>query len=139
MSYNNATKAHAPPPSSCVTVLRCRDKFILDPEPLDALFAHKDTAAAEAAVCRALEEIASRLDRLQLARTSGRLELMVEPARRIGGIAGGLGLTGVQQIAGHVADASSSQSGVAVSATMARLERCFDQAISGIWDFRMYR
>ena len=53
-------------------------------------------------------------------------------------IAGGLGLVGVQEVARHVADAAASQSGVAVSATMARLERCFDRAVSDIWDFRAY-
>ena len=36
-----------------------------------ALFNAQDEAAAEATVCRALEEIAARLDRLQLARSAG--------------------------------------------------------------------
>lgn len=136
MTYFTPIEAPAPCTIPRIAVLRCRDEFALDPGPLKALYAAKSHADAEASVCRALEEIASRLDRLHVARTSGQYDKIAEPARRVGVIAGGLGLTGIQQIAEDVAVAAEGRSGVAVSATMARLERCFDQAVSGIWDYR---
>jgi len=138
MTYNSALEATEPDTVARVTVLRCRDDFVLDPSPLTALFATKAAEDAEASVCRALEEIATRLDRLHMARTAGHFDQIPDHARRVSVIAGGLGLIGVQATARSVADAAVTQSGVAISATTARLERCFDQAVTGIWDFRIY-
>lgn len=127
-----------PNPAHRVAVLRCRDSFSIDPGPIRALYAAQDAKVVEAVVCRALEEIAMRLDRLQLARTSGSFDMIGEPVRRIGAIANGLGLTDVRRVAAAVADAAGSRDAVAVSATMSRLERCFDQAMSAVWDYRQY-
>lgn len=137
MTYHSPSLAIAPIQPSRVVVLRCRDAFQIDPMPLRALFASQPDQLAEATVRRALEDIASRLDRLQLARVTETYDQIGAPARRIAGIAGGLGLVDVQMVAHAVADAAASGSVVALSATLARLERCFDQAVSAVWQVRM--
>ncbi|MEL6571698.1 MAG: hypothetical protein AAFQ64_08580 [Pseudomonadota bacterium] len=84
-------------------------------------------------ICRALEDVAVRLDRLQAARVAGAFEYMCSSARRIAVIAGGLGMTDVAHAARHVGCAADSGSAVAVAATLARLERSFDAGISAVW------
>lgn len=108
----------------------------MDPAPLRTLFAALPDHEAEDIVCRALEDIASRLNVLQAARTAGAFAEIRAPARRVGVIAGQIGLTEISLVAGHAAKASEMRCGVALGATMARLERAFDAAVSQIWDFR---
>lgn len=139
MTYHISSLAIAPSQPSRVVVLRCRDTFHIDPTPVQALFSGQPDHVAEATVRRALESIAARLDRLQLARRTGDYEQIGDPARRIAGIAGGLGLVDVQRVAYSVANAAMSGSGTALGATLARLERCFDDAVSAVWDVRMRR
>lgn len=137
MTYHSPSLAFAPVQPSRVVVLRCVDRFNIDPAPVQALFASHLDHAAEATIRRALEDIAARLDRLQLARSKGAYDQMSDSVRRIVGVAGGLGLVDLQRIAGSVADAAASGCGVGVSATLARLERCFDQAVTDVWQVRM--
>ena len=110
MTYHTPTLAIAPSQPSRVVVLRCRDTFQIDPVPVRALFTGQPEHVAEATVRRALESIAARPDRLQLARRTGAYDEIGDPARRIASIAGGLGLTDVQRIAGSVANAALSGS-----------------------------
>lgn len=110
----------------------------MDPAPLTAFYATHSDEEGEAMICGALEDIAIRLDRLQMARSAGAYDELIGPARRIAAIAGGLGLIDVATAAGHVGNAADSGSGVAVAATLARLERGFDAAISSVWEFRLF-
>lgn len=138
MTYHSPHLAAVPDTPFRVAVLRCRVEFNIDPAPLTALFAAQSREEAEATVCRALEEIAARLDRLQLARTAAAYDEIAAPARRIVSVAGGLGLVDVQTAAEHVALSAKSGSGVALSATLSRLERAFDLSVSGVWDFQKF-
>lgn len=108
----------------------------MDAAPLSVIFAELPEHEAEHIVCRALEDVAGRLDALQAARRTGELDQICVPTRRIGAIALGIGLTDVASAADHVACAAEAGNGVAVGATMARLERAFDTAVSHVWDFR---
>jgi hypothetical protein len=110
----------------------------MDPDPLRTLFAALPDDEAESIVCRALEDIAAKLDGLQNARTSGAFADITAPARRLAAVADQIGLTEVALVARHTATASDMQCGVALGATLARLERAFDAAVSHIWDFRHY-
>lgn len=118
---------------SSVTVLRCPDQLDLDPEPILTFAQSHSPDEVEEMICRALEDIAVRLDRLQAARAAGAFEHMCNPARRIAVIAGGLGMRDVVHAAHHVGGAAESGSAVAVSATLARLERNFDASIGAVW------
>ena len=123
-------------PLPSVAVLHCRQVAQLDPDPVDHIFSVKGQAAAEEIICRVLEDIAYRLDALQVAMAAHKFEEIATPARRIVQVAGQIGLTDVSLAAGHVALAAMQADGVALSATMARLERGFDMAVTEIWNFR---
>ncbi|MFT4701827.1 MAG: hypothetical protein ACI9ND_003090 [Yoonia sp.] len=121
-----------------IAVLRCREKFTMNAAPLQILFGTLSDHEAEDIVCRALEDVAGRLDRLQSARATGAFSEIVIPAKRIAAIADQIGLTEVALVSRHIADASETRCGVALGATLARLERAFDAAVSHIWDFRQF-
>ena len=119
-----------------VSVLHCRQTASLDPCPVDHIFAVKGQAEAEEIICRVLEDIAHRLYALQVAKYYHAFDQVAKPARRITQVAAQIGLTDVSRTAAHVATAVRQADGVALSATLARLERGFDIAVTEIWTFR---
>lgn len=128
--------AHVAEPDHDIVVLRCPDQLQFDPAPINRLFAQKTTAEAEEVVCRVLEDIAMRLDMMQTELRQSSFAAMLKPARRISLIAEQIGLTEVATAADHVANCLQQRDGIALEATMARLERGFDVAVSEVWNFR---
>jgi hypothetical protein len=116
--------------------LNCAMQLQFDPQPLHQLFAKNDVHVAEEVVCRMLEDIALRLDMLQRELTATAFAQMDKPARRVSLVARELGLTEVMNSAQHVRVCLSQGDAMALQATMARLERGFDVAVSEIWNFR---
>lgn len=123
-------------PATTVTFLRCKDLVVLDRDPVFEILATRGALTGEAIICRALEDIALRLDTLQDAVRAHGFEAVEKPAKRIQHVGAQLGLTDVIRSAAHVATAARQSDGVALSATMARLERAFDVAIAEVWRFR---
>jgi len=138
MTYHSPITAFVPHHPARIAILRCRDDFHMDPAPLTAMFASHSEKDAEAMVCRALEDMALRLDRLQAARRAGDYAEIPHSAKRIAAIAAGLGLTEVKTVAKNIAQAAESGCGIALGAVTARMERCFDTAVSQVWEFRRY-
>lgn len=95
-----------------------------------------DRLKAEDVMCRMLEDVAAQLDLLQHSRTRHDFQAMRRPSRRIKMVATHLGLTELGLAAGHVCQAAQQRDGIALDATMARLERGFDMAVSEVWNFR---
>jgi len=83
-----------------------------------------------------LEDIAMRLDMLQHALAAHEFSKMDRPAMRVGVVADQIGLTEVSIAASHVSDCLAQNDGIALDATMARLERGFDMAVTEVWNFR---
>ena len=108
----------------------------VDPAPLTQLFDHTPHHEAEDTLCSMLEEIAGCLDRLQRGLACHDFKQMQAPTRRVVQIAEQIGLIEVSAAAQHVATCLSQSDGVALDATMARLERGFDIAVTQVWDFR---
>jgi len=129
-----------PPPvpaaSSDVVVLPCALQLHFDASPLVRLFAERDMHEAENIVCRMLEDIALRLDMLQSGMAEQNFATMHRPAQRIGAVADQIGLLEVAVAASHVRACLTQNDGIALEATMARLERGFDAAVSEVWTFR---
>ena len=119
-----------------VVALNCPLQLVFDPVPLQHLFHQKDLHIAEEVVCRMLEDIALRLDMLQRGLAARAFPKMERPAKRVGLIAKQLGLIEVAMTADHVRTCLAQVDGVAIEATMARLERGFYVAVSEIWNFR---
>lgn len=134
----NITQFLAPVPDTenDIIVLRCADPLHFDPSALNRLFAEKDPDEVEEVVCRVLEDIAMRLDMLQQGRSQSDFAAMCKPARRIATVAGQIGLTEVAIAAEHVITCLEQVDGVALEATLARLERGFDIAVSEVWNYR---
>ncbi|MCG3269423.1 hypothetical protein [Yoonia sp. I 8.24] len=119
-----------------VITLRCPDRLQFDAIPLQRLFAAKSESEAEAIVCRVLEDLALRLDVLQKGLASQNLAMMLKPCRKIRLIAEQIGLTEIAITADHVQICLRQADLTALAATMARLERGFDAAVSEVWNFR---
>lgn len=125
----------APKPTT-LSVLSFQAERQIDPVPYQTLMAEKGVDETEELICRVLEDIALRLDILQLVVADHQFEEIAKQTRRIQQVALGIGLTSVQSIAKGAALAAVQQDGVAVHAIVGRLERSFDAAVSEIWEHR---
>lgn len=135
MKHDTCLLAPMPAVEPAVTVLNCPAALRLDPEPLMQIFADQGEVAAEETVCRALEDLARRINDLQSPRERCAFAEIGKPVRRIAAIASQIGLIEVAIAAEGVAKTAQQRDGVALEATMARLERGFDSAISQVWNF----
>ena len=125
-------------PDRDVAFLRYPDRRHFDPGPLKHLFAHKAAPDAEEIVCRVLEDIAMRLDVMQTEMAQNAFDKILRPAHQVKVVADQIGLTEVVVSVSHVASCVQQRDGIALEATMARLERAFDRAVSEVWNFRDY-
>ena len=123
------------PIAFAVTVLECPSPLIFDRDVLAELFARMDRVEAEDTVCRVLENLAERINDLQDARWRAAFGEIEDPANRIGVIADQIGLTEVAIAAWHVGSAAAQSDGIAMEATMARLERALDRAVTQVWNY----
>ena len=119
-----------------VHVLQHHCDLQLDPAPLADIYASKGEIAASETVCRALEDMAERLNRLVLSHARAENCELVAPASRIAAIADQVGLIDVAKSARSVAACAEQNNAVALDATLCRLERCFDIAINQVWSFQ---
>ncbi|WP_386680219.1 hypothetical protein [Loktanella sp. R86503] len=119
-----------------VTVLECNQNPLMDPAPLSEIYRDLGDKMAEETICRALEDLAIRLNRLQDMRAAAQYDELARQSNRLAAVAQGIGLTEVSTAARHVATCALQKSAVALEATMCRLERGFDLAITQVWDFR---
>ena len=129
---------HMTEPDPDVVFLRCPDQLHFDPKPLKHLFAHKAAPDAEEIVCCVLEVIAMRLDVMQTEMAQNAFDKIPRPANQIKVVADQIGLKEVVVSVSHVASCVQQRDGIALKATMARLERAFDRAVSEVWNFRDY-
>jgi hypothetical protein len=116
-----------------VTLLDCRGQFDFDAGPLTDLAARSGRLAAEQIASRVLEDLALRLGGLQDARQNADFAQLPKQALRIAAVAGQIGLSELACAARHVATSATQADGVAVEATLHRLERAFDLAVTQIW------
>lgn len=123
-------------PSGDVIALCCLHSPQFDAQPLRDLFAQKEPHVAEEIICRMLEDIAMSLDQLQRGLAARAFDQMRKSARRAAVVATQLGLTEVALAATHVKTCLAQHDGIALEATLARLERGFDVAVNTVWEAR---
>lgn len=136
MKQNMIPLADPGPTPSPVRVLQFKGQLWLDPEPLSDLLVAYGEDAAEDTVCRTLADIGGRLTDLRTIHQQCRFEDMIKPARRISAISGQIGLTELALAAENVSIAARQKDGIALEATVGRLERCFDLAMTEVWSFQ---
>jgi hypothetical protein len=126
---------HPDSPRLCEVVsLRCHERAQCDTAVLARAFADRPLCEAEDMLCSILESIAEWMDVLQQGQSGDSAK--VKAARRISLVAGQIGMTDVALVAGHVLYCVKSGDRTALAATIARLERAFDLAVTEIWNFR---
>lgn len=117
-----------------ITELRFAEVVRLDSDQLDNLIRTLGPRAAEDIVCRAIEDLASRLTRCERAATRRELGELRKELRGLRDLAGELGMTAVKTTAGFVRDCINAGDMVALDATVARLVRLGDLSLYAVWD-----
>ncbi|WP_052700951.1 hypothetical protein [Loktanella sp. S4079] len=123
-------------PYDDIAVLCCVDRLLFDPKPINQLIASKSITEAEEIICRVLEELAAHITALQRQLARRDLAAMLRPCRKVRLIADQIGLIEMAVTADHIQTCLKQADGVALEATMARLERAFDFAVIEVWNFR---
>jgi len=128
--------AEMAPVGSSVTVLQFKGHLRLNPDPLADIYATQGEDVAEDIVCRTLADLANRISDVQEIHERCAFADMPLPARRISAVAGQIGLLEVSIAAAHLGNAAAQGNGIAIEATLSRLERCFDLAMTEVWNFQ---
>lgn len=119
-----------------ITVLRPNESVRLDAERLSGLYRQLGEAGASDVVCRAMEELATRLSIVSAAFRRGEMDVVHKGARGLVAIADQVGMTSLAQVSADVRDCAASQDEVALGATLARLERIGARSLTAIWDLQ---
>ena len=117
-----------------ITPLRCRSSSDIDLPLLLSLGDRLGPQAATEVVCDRLEQIALLLCDIAAVATAPPYGPVAERAQRLSALAAEIGLRELAQIARHVADCAGRADSIALAATRARLERCFEAVVTSIWD-----
>ena len=117
-----------------VTPLRQRELVQLDTARLETLYRQLGAAAAEDVVCRALEEIATRLARAERDYRAGHFAGMRKDCRSLIAMADQVGMALLARVAGDVTACIDAGDATALGATFARLVRIAEGSLSEIWD-----
>lgn len=100
---------------------------------ISALFADLGAEGAHATIARAMDALTARLSVLQAAGPDA-FEARAKAARRLVGIAEGIGMTTLAAAARAAADAAGQGDAAADAATAARLMRVADRSLAAIAD-----
>lgn len=135
MEANTALMAPMPARDTTVSVLQCRTSSDMDFAVLRALDHQHGTDAAAEVICTQLERIALLVGQLPELTTAGHLDRVGTVAVAVSDTAMLLGLRDLACAAGHVGVCADRADGIALSATIGRLERAFDAAVARVWDY----
>lgn len=119
-----------------VARLSHEEKIALDPECLSVLLCDLGPIGAEAVICRAMEEIAQRLDSLAEPHLSGQWMELARRARGLAAIAEPIGMTKLSAVSTDVAVCAARCEAPALGATLARLDRVAHRSLAAIWDMQ---
>ncbi len=126
----------SPSPSAIVVALSLSEPLRVDAEPILRLRAAEGLQVAEATVARARDEIGHRLGRAAELYAIGSLGLLQGEARGIAESALSVGLADLTRAARHVADCAGRNDPAGLAATLARLLRLGDRALTLIGSLR---
>lgn len=113
-----------------VAVLHPRDTAYFDEDTLNALSRDLGPSVAENILCRALEDIAARLVHMRADYADGNDTALRKSVRSLIPIADQVGLPGLSAIARDVLICIDRGDGVAIAATLCRLLRSSELALS---------
>jgi len=119
-----------------LAVLRHDEAVRLDPDRLVALYSELGEAGAEQVVCKAMEELVSRLTEIQRFADEGKAAALVRSARLLIKVAEQIGMQTFARVAEDVVRSVNAGDTAALAATLARLVRIGDRSLNAVWDLR---
>lgn len=119
-----------------LAVLRHEEGVRLDPDPMVALYSELGESGAEKVLCRATEDLRSRLSEILRHADEGRGPQVARAARQLGAVAAQIGLPTLVRVAGDVVRSTEAGDPTAQAATLARLVRIGERSLSAVWDLR---
>jgi len=136
MKHASPPAADTPPQPAIIVQLRPRDVLRIDPEPLVRLHSALGAQGAEDMICRALEDIAHRLTRIEADHRACAFDRLGRGAKAIGAVAAQVGLRDLGSVAAHVSECCGCNDAAALGATVARLMRMGSRAMAEMGQMR---
>lgn len=118
----------------CVTVLAVQESAQVDKDQLTYLGTQLGAHVAEDVICRAVDELATRIGLAERCFVSGQTQDLRRHARSLVAIADQIGMIGVARVARDVVTCIDEGDHTAVAATLGRLLRVGEASINAIWD-----
>ena len=119
-----------------LAVLRHEEGIYVDAERLVPIYHGRAKREAEAVLERAIEDLASRLREIQLQFDEADAQALVRSVRLVARMAERLGMTSFTTVANDLIATTEAGDGTAQAATLARLLRVADRAVTALWDLR---
>jgi hypothetical protein len=119
-----------------ITTLKLAEPIRLDPDRLGQLYCQLGEAGAEDVICRAIEELAVRLNHCNRLWQRNEQDELRKSARSLIAIADQIGMTALARVAGDVTQAIDAGDSVAEAAILSRLIRIGERSLTAVWDLQ---
>ena len=119
-----------------VTDLRLVEVVHVDPGQLETLYTDLGPRNAEEVVCRAMEELALRLNQCERQYRRGAISDLRKSARSLIAISEQIGMGRVARVARDVIDTIDRDDAVALAACLSRLIRTGEGSLTAVWDLQ---
>lgn len=116
-----------------VIEIRLAEQIQLDRVRLGMLYSQLGETGADSVICRAMEEIASRLAQCEKHWHARNYPVLRKQARSLIAIADQVGMHRLAQVARDVTICVDSKDDIAIAATLSRLLRIGERSLSAIW------
>lgn len=119
-----------------ITTLVFDEKVRLDSDRLSELYVQLGEVGAQDVVCRAMEELAVRLAKINESYVANKGRELRKGAKGLIGIAEQIGMHRLSNVARDVCNCVDENDPVALGATLARLLRIGDGSLTAVWDLQ---
>lgn len=119
-----------------VLQIRPTEQVDLDQDRLGALYHQLGEDGAEDVVCRALEELATRLGQCERLYRDEAWGALRKNSRSLIAIADQIGMYALARVAGDVTICLDRGDAISVAATLSRLIRVGERSLTAVWDLQ---
>ena len=116
--------------------LKLQEHVELDKDRLAEIIGRLGPRGADEVISRTMEELAVQLAKIHKAARRDNLESLGNAARKIAEFSAHIGMPALSNAALNVANISGFNNGVALMATVARLERIGEASLLQVWDLQ---
>jgi len=119
-----------------ITTLIFDEQVRLDSDRLAELYVQLGEIGAQGVVCRAMEELTTRLVKINESYQSNKARELRKGAKGLIGIAEQIGMQRLAKVARDVCNCVDQNDPLALGATLARLQRIGDGSLTAVWDLQ---